>query len=111
MTLRKPKTEEVYQKFMKKHVDKCLFCREEGILKEFKFWRVRKNDYPYDKIARKHDLLYIKRHEPDINQEELNQLDFLKKYFIPGYYDCILENVNGAMTIPGHYHVHLIKIY
>lgn len=114
VSLRTKKTEDIYQNYLKT-MDKsrCPFCKKSKIIKEYKYWIVVPNRFPYDAVAGKHNLLISKRHtgkEEELLVKEKRELDEIKKEIMHGNdYDYIQENVVGRRTVEPHYHIHLIK--
>ena len=51
MTLRTNQTEKIYQKYLKEKYDGvCIFCAKDLLIKEYKYWILLKNRFPYNKI-------------------------------------------------------------
>lgn len=88
----------------------CTLCKINPPKKEFKHWRLQPNLFPYDRIAKVHDLLYTIRHvtENDLNEDEIAELRDLKNGYINENYQYILESIPKLKTIPDHFHLHLI---
>lgn len=112
-TLRLKKTEDKYIKHRKnnKNID-CPICPRNP-LNEFKHWKIIKNNFPYDRIAKKHTMLTTKRHttEKDLNQKELSELKLIKDEFMRNSdYNYIMEATNHTKSLPGHFHLHLIVL-
>ncbi|PIR86911.1 MAG: hypothetical protein COU11_03595 [Candidatus Harrisonbacteria bacterium CG10_big_fil_rev_8_21_14_0_10_49_15] len=90
----------------------CALCERES-LKEFRFWRVIKNEFPYDRVAETHDMLIPKRHtgEGGLTEEERKELWEIKcGEYINNNYHFIMEAVTKIKSIPNHFHLHLTKI-
>lgn len=87
----------------------CVLCGAPS-LREFKHWRVISNRFPYDKIAKTHDMIIPKRHvtEPELNAEEMEELREIKEGNLHKEYDFIIEATHRMKTIPAHFHLHLI---
>lgn len=112
-TLRTPETEAKYA------ADKaaggldgaCIICGREA-LQDFAYWKIVTNAFPYDKIAKTHHMLATKEHITwaEISPEAWAELEQIKKSAINSNYHLILENTPKAMTIPAHFHMHLIII-
>lgn len=81
---------------------------------EWKFWRMVANEFPYDKIAERHCMLIPDRKfalEQDMTLEERIDLNDIKAYFQKTQeFDCIMENIMHMRTVPGHYHLHVLKL-
>lgn len=110
--LRTKKSEEKYQKHLrnKKNLNYCPLCSEAG-LKKFKYWKILKNNFPYDKIAKKHHMIVPIRHitENKLNQKELLEYKKIKQNFInKADYTTIIEATDKIKSLPSHFHLHLI---
>ncbi len=62
-TFRTKETEEIYRKYRENNpIDgKCVLCAIPSI-RDFKYWRIVKNDFPYDLISETHDMILPIRH-------------------------------------------------
>ena len=89
----------------------CPLCEEEG-KQSFMYWKIMKNDFPYDKIAATHDMIVPLRHiaEPEMTEEEYEELQKIKSGYIDSHYEWIMESTHQTMSIPAHYHLHLIVV-
>ncbi|MGB0925343.1 MAG: hypothetical protein ACPGTS_01390 [Minisyncoccia bacterium] len=80
----------------------------------FDHWEIIENDFPYDAIADVSHMLFPKRDfvfDWDLmNIKEREELDTLKKTYFNDNYDVVYENLPGAQTIPGRFHLHLLKL-
>lgn len=115
-TLRTRKTENKYRKHREKmDLNKCPLCNKKSI-KIFKYWKIMKNDFPYDRIAKIHDLLVPKRHEIEdkLTRKELEELKSIKDNYVNGKnmhkYNFIMEVAKLEKTIPSHFHLHLLGL-
>lgn len=106
-TLRKPESEEKYQE-EKKNITSCPFCEKKHI-HQWEHWKLMPNQYPYDLVAEKHDLLVLNSHNSVPSEEEKKQLDSIKKMKFMNDYHCIIENLPQRQSISGHFHVHLMR--
>lgn len=115
INLRKPKTEKKYEKleaFRENHKLKCPLCKAKNI-KKFKYWKIIKNDFPYDRIASRHDMLVPIRHatEEKLNRKEQAEYKKIKEtYLEESSYDYFLEVSQKGKSIPSHFHMHLIVL-
>ncbi len=111
IVLRTPETEEKYQEYMRAEglTAPCSLC-EKVAVKEFAFWKVVENIFPYDKVAKTHHMLVPIRHvqEKELTQEEKEEFALIKESFVNPNYDWIIEMTRKKKSIPGHFHVHLI---
>jgi hypothetical protein len=72
-------------------------------------WGIVSNEYPYDAVASKHDLLFplrkVARWE-ELTEQEVADLHAILASF--SQYDSIIYNTRKAQTIPDWLHVHLV---
>ncbi len=110
-TIRTPETEQRYMEEMAKRPpgDGCVLCSLFPV-HTYKLWKIVPNDFPYDKIAARHDMVIPLRHTSEINEEERLELEEIKKTFINDNYRYILEATHRTKSIPSHYHLHLIEL-
>ena len=112
ITLRTPENQKRYDEAKEGGaLAECPLCKKVS-LKEFVFWRVVKNNFPYDVIASHHDMLVSVRHttETELTDEEYQELRHIKAEYIPLHYGYIMEAMPQEKSIPGHAHLHLIII-
>jgi len=109
-TLRTPETESRYGDLKKQSGwnEPCPLCKAESI-KVFKLWKLIRNDYPYDKVMRSHDMLVPLRHVPydGISDDEWEEYEKLKKEVAEVDYQWIMEAMAGQ-SLPQHFHLHLV---
>lgn len=88
----------------------CPLC-EKPPLQEFKFWKIILNDFPYDLVASKHDMVVPLRHttEHELTAEEREEL-YEIKYGSLQEYDIIVEATHRNKSIPEHFHLHLVNL-
>lgn len=88
----------------------CPLCRSPS-LREFSFWRLILNDFPYDKIARTHHMLIPKRCVPQeaLTSQESAELEDIKKQLAENYHYYI-EATPQQRSVPGHYHLHCVEL-
>ncbi len=69
----------------------CPLCDGEAI-KEFRFWKVMQNRFPYDKIASTHHMLLPLQHTTDLEltNEERQELQTIKAGYVQEY-DYMIE--------------------
>jgi hypothetical protein len=105
---------ERYQRYQKIHFRKgvCNLCDtiKSPSLKEFKYWRIVKNLFPWDRIALVQDMIIPKRHTvyEKLTVKEKKELDRLKSGYINEKYVVIAEATHRKKSIPDHFHLHLI---
>lgn len=111
--LRSEEVQEAYMKERSVHgkFTPDFFQEKDG--KEYIYWRLIENDFPYDLIAEKHFLLSPRRNfanDWEMSDEERQELFDIKKQIAETLeFDSIYENVPHNRTLPGHYHLHLVK--
>lgn len=110
-SFRTPQKQEEYREirehFKNSHI--CALCEKTSV-EEYEYWRIVKNDYPYDRIAKVHDMLIPKRHitEEFFNDEENLELKEIKKKLLDSDYEFIIETTKQKKSIPEHFHLHLV---
>ncbi len=110
--LRTSECEDKYQEYRKNNSSVfCSLCTKESI-KLFKFWKIIKNDFPYDRIAKIHNMIIPVRHvtEEELNQDEIKELKEIKSTTLNDEYEFIIEATNKVKSIPQHFHLHLIVV-
>jgi diadenosine tetraphosphate (Ap4A) HIT family hydrolase len=111
--LRTKKTFKIYKKHLKNGKDKgCPLCKREP-LKAFRYWKIIKNRFPYDRIASVHNMLIPFRHvtEELLTKSELTELLKIKNSFLKNEnYNYIMEATVHTKTQPSHFHLHLVKL-
>ena len=84
------------------------------IVKEYKYWTIVVDTFPYDKVADTHHLLIPKRvvrSRKDLNEEERIELQYLFEEELPKIYDCSLEKLSDRRRcVKGHLHIHLLNL-
>jgi len=117
--LRSPKTEAHYLEQRKLRAENSELYppfspTEKDAIEVFDHWMIIPNDFPYDAVSIQHDMLFTRRpavFDWDLlNQEELKELSLLKKTHIAESYDVFYENLPKGRTVPGHFHIHLLKL-
>ncbi|MCA9358443.1 hypothetical protein KC902_04245 [Candidatus Kaiserbacteria bacterium] len=89
----------------------CHICEAPSVI-EFEHWRIIQNKFPYDEIARRHDMIVPKVHkkEEDLTAIELQELRELKIGHINDTYQMLMESVPKNKSLPQHFHLHLLQI-
>ena len=113
ITFRSPEMDKKYNDWKEagghKENDGCLFCSMKRATKEYKYWIITKNDFPYDRYFRICDMLSPRRHVATLEEltveEHLEYLKLRKELSID--YNVLLENFGDTKTI-SHFHVHLL---
>ncbi len=109
-TLRTPETEARYAADIARGgLDECPLCKRESV-HEFTFWRIVSNLYPYDRFAKTHDMLVLRRHAGDsaLTDEERGELAEIKYGYVQEHYNFMIEPVRRKKSIPEHSHLHLV---
>ena len=110
-SLRTKETDATYAAYLKAEQPfaSCPLCDKKSV-KEFGFWRIVENSFPYDKIAERHDLLLSKSHvkEERIEQQAWYEWQNIKKSYVNDHYDWIVEPTHSGKSIPEHFHLHLL---
>jgi len=87
---------------------------EASTVKKFKHWLIVKNEFPYDAVSEVNHMLFTIRKIPFswdyVNKDEMDELNELKKTYLNKEYDVIYENLPKGQTVPGHFHIHLLKL-
>ena len=110
-SLRKLETELAYRKYQKTpKFPTCYICSATAI-KTYGKWKKIENEFPYNEIATENHMIVPLRHttEDNLTEEELREFTKIKED-INDKYDMILENTHKQKSIPGHFHLHLLKI-
>jgi hypothetical protein len=110
-TLRTPETLFKYEEQIKAGtLPKCFFCSSKS-LKEYKYWKVVENEFPYDEIASKSHIIAPKRHitEGGLTNKEIKEYKKIKMEAQEDY-DVIIENSIKLKSIPMHHHLHLLTL-
>lgn len=110
--LRFSKTQKKLEKFFEKGLGGCFIC-DRLPKNKFKHWKIIRNNFPYDRLASKHDMLTTLRHvslESEFNAGEKAELVAIKEKILPKMdYDWIIENLPRKKSVPKHFHLHLLK--
>ncbi len=107
--LRTKKTQKIYDEYRKNLPKGCVLCRTKPV-KDFVYWRLIPNHFPYDKIAQKHQILFPKKHKAllsDLSKNELQELYEIQEKTKD--FDVSILNFPHQQTIPDHFHIHLIE--
>jgi hypothetical protein len=113
---RSKKMHEKYHRYKKTHFKEgvCNLCNKTraATIKNFKYWRIVKNIFPWDRIARTHHMIIPKRHVvyEDLSRAEKKELDKLRSSYINKHYWVMAEATHRKKSIPGHHHIHLLVL-
>ena len=88
----------------------CNLCKESKVIKDFKYWKVINNDFPYDLIAKVNHMIVPKRHATykTLNSKEKKEYEYIKNTFIEKKYHILVETVVKRQSIGAHFHTNLI---
>ena len=75
--------------------------------KEWKYWRLVKNDYPYTRAFDRHDMLVLKRRHPQPSFIEYGELQIILDE-LQFSYDCHMYNFPHLQSVNNHFHIHLL---
>lgn len=118
MYQRTPQTQARYDQWRKDHPNEegCFICTREPLQTCGKYWKIISNNFPYDAIASKSDMLVPLRHfagRRDMNEQESAELSGLLEKWETGSlpdYNAIIENFGTGRTQKNHYHIHVVAI-
>lgn len=107
VSLRTPRDEKHYTLAKKKGITRPLL--EEPRIREWRYWALIHNEFPYSAAFKVHHMLIPKRVVPrsDLNAEELRELDIIIDE-LGDTYDCRLVNYSNKQSIKDHYHMHFL---
>jgi diadenosine tetraphosphate (Ap4A) HIT family hydrolase len=108
-TLRSP---EMHEQYLSAPKDPNFMSTANSI-RDFNYWRIIENKFPYDTIAETHHMLVPKRQAlnwVDLDIDEMTELDGLIMYDLPEQYDMILLNFPKAQSVKDWLHFHLIVV-
>lgn len=110
------RTKKTYDRYMKKVANGllnhgCRLCQIEPI-KDFKYWKILDNEYPWDLVAKINHILIPKRHViySKLNNAEKKEFDKIKLDYIEKKYIMMVEVTDRQKSIPSHFHVHLLVL-
>ncbi len=112
-TMRTPETQQKYKDYIASGAmdSVCPLCTMEEI-RGFTHWKLIGNSFPYDKVALVQHMLVSRRHMPEheLSQEEKQEYIQIKESFINENYEFIFEATHKNMSIPAHFHLHLVVL-
>ena len=111
--LRSKKTGDRYAKLraQKTFNHECRLCPIKSI-KDFKYWKIIDNEYPWDLVSKINHILVTKRHTTyqKLNNAEKKEFDSIKANYINENYQMMVEATDRAKSIPNHFHMQLILL-
>ena len=92
----------------------CVLCHKAkaDTIKNFRYWKIVENLFPWDRIIKIHHMIIPKRHAgaEKLSSEEKRELEKLKLGYINRHYGIMAEATHRKKSIPGHFHIHLIVL-
>jgi diadenosine tetraphosphate (Ap4A) HIT family hydrolase len=89
------------------------FMKNAPSIKDYQYWRIIENKFPYDTIAKVHHLLVPRRQVSRydlMTTQELTEYEGLLLNVLPQDYDMILLNFPKAQSVKDWLHFHLIIV-
>lgn len=117
-TPRRTKTEAAYRIFRQQLGDdinllQSFDFKKETLIREFKYWVIIKNRFPYDKIARTNDMLVSKRplqsHYDGSKEEQAEYHMIVQLLAEEDFYDALIENFPKVKSVKKYAHTHLVQ--
>lgn len=111
-SLRTKETIDAYHAFQATQAPGVCHLCDTPATESFTFWKIIPDKFPYDRIAKQHDLLVPKRHavEGELTEEEKKEFFDLKQHYLNTHYEILIETAPHLKSVPSHHHVHLIVI-
>lgn len=115
---RSEKSQAAYEAFKKAHDTEPerlehFNLDDETIIKQYTYWAIIENRFPYDNMARTNHLLVSKRpieshyHGTPEEQDEFHTI--MQELADDGFYDARIENFPKVKSVKQYAHVHLIQ--
>ena len=113
------RTKKMYEKYKRYREvvfgpGRCSLCDKARAetLKNFRYWKIVKNLFPWDRIVKVHHILIPKRHatQDKLTASEKRELEKLKVGYVNTNYGVLAEATHRKRSIPDHYHLHLIVL-
>lgn len=85
---------------------------DETRLREWKYWALINNEFPYTSAFDEHHMLIPKRvvSENELSNDEKAELELIyKELGVEDNYDCRLINFQKKQSIKSHFHIHLLR--
>lgn len=82
---------------------------DEERLREWKYWALIDNEFPYSSAFKVHHMLIPKRvvNDKNLSIEERVEMDSILRDLSESY-DCVLINFKSKQSIRHHFHMHLL---
>lgn len=81
------------------------------VLREWQYWKLVDNMFPYDNLFRIHHLLIPKQPVAkfrDLSEQEKKEYNDILNFLEPYGYDSYFINMPHRRTVPTHWHCHLV---
>lgn len=109
------RTEKGEQRYVDiKKANKLIPLLDEPAIRQWSYWKLVVNSFPYDICFKEHDLLIpfsggaIRESLSEVEITELNQI--INEYAMDKY-DMIFENTMKRRSVPGLFHIHFASYY
>ena len=105
----KLRSKEMWSKYQNSPKQSGCFLCEASRVRDYEYWYITPNNFPYDNVSEKQDMLVIKRHVgrlSDLTVAESIELSDITRELD---YDTIMLNFPDAQSVKGHLHFHLVK--
>lgn len=111
--IRKRLTQMSYNRFKCRNCGcDCFLCNVEKynirIKREYDYWWLLENTFPYDRFCKGHDLLCLKRHAESLTKKETDEFNKIYRD-LSNKYNCIAYNFVNSQSIKNHLHYHLLN--
>ena len=111
MSLRRTNTEIKYQ--VAKENGTLRGFEKSRHLQDFVYFYIVKNAFPYDSVFALSDMLISRRkfaHVWEMNVLEHEEyMSILERLNRSGIYSVVMDNFDNGRSVPGHFHVHLLR--
>jgi hypothetical protein len=101
------RTQETHERYASAPKNARLFALPD---RKILTWGIVSNEYPYDAVTERHDLLFPLRKVAgyeDLTEQEIADLHAILSSL--SQYDSVLYNTSKAQTVPSWFHLHLLK--
>lgn len=94
---------------IRKQVSKPKSFLEETPIREWKYWALIENAFPYNIAFSANHMLIPKREVPveELNKKEKSELDKILNE-LSSAYDCHMTNFPSKQSRKNHYHIHML---
>lgn len=108
VSLRTDKDEKAYSRAKKAKTSRPL--HKEPRIKEWQYWALIDNEYPYSVAFKTHHMLIPKRKvaQQNLSKQERTELDNILAE-LNADYDCLQINFVRNQSVRDHFHIHLLE--